>query len=62
MWAQWIASLLEGEGVPNFLQKEKFMAGLFPLLQGKVKSKFLESFEEALHWARMKDQKLQFQS
>ena len=38
------------------------MVGLLPLLQGKVKSKILQLFEEALHWARMKDQKLQFQS
>ena len=38
------------------------MPGLFPLLQGKVKNKFPKSFEEALHWARVKDWKLQFQS
>ena len=36
--------------------------GLFQLLQGKVKSKFLESFKETLYWVRVKDQKLQFQS
>ena len=55
MWAQWIASLLERELAPNFWQKDNSMVGIFPLLQGKEKSKFPESFEEALHWARVKD-------
>ena len=32
MWAQWIADFSEGEKVPKFLQEEKFMARLFPLL------------------------------
>ena len=32
LWAQWELSLLEGEGAPNFLKKEKFLAGLSPSL------------------------------
>ena len=28
LWAEWEASLPEGEKVPNFLQKERFLAGL----------------------------------
>ena len=62
MWAQWELSLPEGEGAPNFLKKEKFLAGLSPSLQEKVKGKFPESFEEAMQWAKLKDRKLQFQT
>ena len=32
LWAEWEASLGEGERAPNFLQKERFLAGLNPLL------------------------------
>ena len=62
LWAQWELSLPEGEGALDFLKKEKFLAGLSPSLQEKVKGKFPESFEEAMQWARLKDQKLQFQA
>ena len=62
MWAQWELSLPEGEGAPNFLKKDKFLAGLSPSLQEKVKGKFPENFEEAMQWARLKDRKLQFQA
>ena len=63
LWAQWELSLPEGEGAPDFLKKEKFLAGeLSPSLHEKVKGKFAESFEEAMQWARLKDQKLQFQA
>ncbi|MCO5566946.1 hypothetical protein L7F22_020629 [Adiantum nelumboides] len=41
--------------------KERFLAGLTPILREKVKCKFPESFKEALIWARLKDRKLQFQ-
>ncbi|MCO5571669.1 hypothetical protein L7F22_025416 [Adiantum nelumboides] len=62
LWAEWEASLAEGERAPNFLKKEKFLAGLFPDLQEKVKGKFPETFEEALQIARVKDQKLEYQA
>ena len=62
LWAQWELSLPEGEGAPDFLKKEKFLAGLSPSLQEKVKGKFSKSFEEAMQWARLKDRKLQFQA
>ena len=62
LWAQWEDSLSQGERAPNFLQKERFLAGLSPLLQEKVKGKFPETFEEALQWARLKDRKIQFQA
>ncbi|MCO5593139.1 hypothetical protein L7F22_047145 [Adiantum nelumboides] len=61
LWTQWENSLPEGERAPNFLQKERFLAGLTPILREKVKCKFLGSFKEALTWARLKDRKLQFQ-
>ena len=62
LWNEWETSLPEGERAPNFLQKERFLAGLSPLLQEKVRGKFPENFEEAMHWAKTKDRKLQFQS
>ncbi|MCO5610892.1 hypothetical protein L7F22_065135 [Adiantum nelumboides] len=62
LWAECKASLAEGERAPNFLKKEKFLAGLFPDLQEKVKGKFPETFEEALQIARVKDRKLKYQA
>ncbi|MCO5556816.1 hypothetical protein L7F22_010369 [Adiantum nelumboides] len=62
LWTEWEASLAEGERAPNFLKKEKFLAGLFPDLQEKVKGKFPETFEEALQIARVKDRKLEYQA
>ena len=62
LWAEWEPSLGEGERVPNFLQKERFFAGLTPLLQEKVRGKFLETFDEAKQLAKAKDRKLQFQA
>ena len=32
LWIEWEASLNEGERAPNFLQKERFLARLNPLL------------------------------
>ncbi|MCO5576539.1 hypothetical protein L7F22_030350 [Adiantum nelumboides] len=61
LWTQWENSLPEGERAPNFLQKERFLAGLTPILREKIKCKFPGSFKEALTWARLKDHKLQFQ-
>ena len=60
LWAEWEASLPKGERAPNFLQKERFLAGLSPVLQEKVRSKFPESFDEAKQWDKAKDRKLQF--
>ena len=47
LWAEWKASLPEGERAPNFLQKERFLVDLSLVLQFKVRGKFLENFEEA---------------
>ena len=48
LWAQWELSFPKGEGAPDFLKKEKFLAGRSPSLQEKVKGKFPKSFEEAM--------------
>ncbi|MCO5588998.1 hypothetical protein L7F22_042962 [Adiantum nelumboides] len=61
LWTQWEKSLQEGEKATNFLEKERFLVEITPILQEKVRCKFLESFKEALTWARLKDRKLQFQ-
>ena len=55
LWVDWETSLPEGEGAPNFLKKERFLVGLIPSLQDKVRGKFPGMFNEALHWAREKD-------
>ena len=47
LWTEWEASLNEGERAPNFLQKERFLAGLNPLLHEKVWGKFPETFDKA---------------
>ena len=56
--SEWEASLNEGERAPNFLQKERFLAGLNPLSQEKVWGKLPKTFDEARQWARAKDWKL----
>ncbi|MCO5559431.1 hypothetical protein L7F22_013031 [Adiantum nelumboides] len=61
LWTKWEQILPEGERAPNFLQKERFLAGLAPVLREKVKCKFPDLFEDALTWTRLKDCKLQFQ-
>ena len=58
LWAEWEASLPEGEKAPNFLQKERFLAGLSLVLQEKLRGKFVENFDEAKQWAKAKDCKL----
>ena len=58
LWTEREASLNEGERAPNFLQKERFLAGLNTLLQEKVRAKFPETFEEARQVARAKYRKL----
>ena len=52
----------EGEKAPNFLQKERTLTGLSPVLQEKVRLKFLDSFDEAKQMAKAKDLKMKFQS
>ena len=58
LWAEWDASLPEGEKPPNFLQKERFLVGLSLVLQEKVRGKFPENFDEAKQWAKAKECKL----
>ena len=62
LWTEWEASLNEGERAPNFLQKERFLVGLNPLLQEKVRGKFPKTFDKARQLAIAKNWKLQFQA
>ncbi|MCO5569333.1 hypothetical protein L7F22_023045 [Adiantum nelumboides] len=62
LWEKWCASLGEGERAPKCLKKDCFLAGLYPILQEKVKVKFLDTFEKAMAYAREKDRKLKFQA
>ena len=47
LWAKWEASLGEGERALNFLQKERFLAGLTLILQEKVRGKLSKTFDKA---------------
>ena len=47
LWAEWETVLGKGERASNFLQKERFLARLNPLLQEKVWGKFPETFDKA---------------
>ncbi|MCO5590917.1 hypothetical protein L7F22_044893 [Adiantum nelumboides] len=62
LWEKWCASLGEGERVPECLKKNCFLAGLYPILQEKVKVKFPDTFEKTMVFAREKDRKLKFQA
>ena len=55
LWAEWEASLSEGERAADFLQKERFWAGLSSVLYEKVRGKFPEHFDKAKQWAKEKD-------
>ena len=57
LWSEWEASLPEGEKAPNVIKKERFLAGLSPVLQEKIRLKFPDNFEKAKKMARTKDQK-----
>ena len=61
LWDKWSASLGEGERAPNCLKKDCFLVGLFPILREKVKSRFPDTFEQAITIAREKHRKLKFQ-
>ena len=53
--------LRPGEVAPDFLKKERFMAGLWPSLSEKVRGRFPADYEEAIGVARLKDKKLRLQ-
>ena len=66
LWGQCIASLRPREVAPDFLKKERFMAGLWPLLNQKlnqkVRGRFPANYEEAIEVACLKDKKLHLQA
>ena len=50
------------EVAPDFLKKERYMAGLWPSLSEKVRGRFPADYEEAVGVARLKDKKLCLQT
>ena len=58
LWGWWIALLRPGEVAPDFLKKERFMAGWWPSLSEKVRGRFPADYEEAIGVVRLKDKKL----
>ena len=51
-----------GERVLDFQKNDKFKIKASPPLQGKVKMKLPNSFEEVVQYARTKDRKLRYQN
>ena len=62
LWGQCIASLRPREVALDFLKKEWFMAGLWLLLNKKMRGRFLADYEEAIEVSRLKDKKLHLQA
>lgn len=61
LWDRWAASLHNHGGAPNFLKKERYVAGLVTTLREKVEAKFPHTFEEAHEIATTKYRKLDYQ-
>ena len=62
LWNLWVASLGEGGAAPDFLKKDKFMAGLCEPLREKVRGKFPATYAEAVETAKRKKRKLYLQN
>ncbi|MCO5591417.1 hypothetical protein L7F22_045400 [Adiantum nelumboides] len=54
LWDKWVATLAIGERAPDFLKRDRFVAGLCPPLKDKVKARFRVTFEAAREVARLK--------
>ncbi|MCO5561280.1 hypothetical protein L7F22_014901 [Adiantum nelumboides] len=61
LWERWVASLRLGEAAPDFLKKDRFVAGLCPPLREKVKGRFLVTWMDARDIARLKERKIRYQ-
>ncbi|MCO5580281.1 hypothetical protein L7F22_034147 [Adiantum nelumboides] len=61
LWDKWVATLAIGERAPDFLKRDRFVAGLCPPLEDKVKARFPVTFEAAREVARLKERKLRYQ-
>ena len=62
LWERWVASLQEGGVAPDFLKKDRFIAGLWAPLKEKVRGRFPATYEVAVEVARLKNKKLCFQA
>ncbi|MCO5614979.1 hypothetical protein L7F22_069265 [Adiantum nelumboides] len=58
---KWVATLAIGERAPDFLKRDRFVAGFSPPLKDKVKATFPVTFEAASKVARLKERKLRYQ-
>ncbi|MCO5585822.1 hypothetical protein L7F22_039755 [Adiantum nelumboides] len=61
VWEQWVASLRLGEAAPDFLKKDRFVAGLCLPLRVKVKGRFPVTWMDARDIARLKERKIRYQ-
>ncbi|MCO5573934.1 hypothetical protein L7F22_027712 [Adiantum nelumboides] len=61
LWERWVASLRLGEAAPDFLKKDRFVAGLCPPLREKVKGRFPVTWMDARDIARLKERKIRYQ-
>ncbi|MCO5550381.1 hypothetical protein L7F22_003865 [Adiantum nelumboides] len=61
LWERWVASLRLGEAAPDFLKKNRFVAGLCPPLREKVKGRFPVTWMDAKDIARLKERKTRYQ-
>ncbi|MCO5588639.1 hypothetical protein L7F22_042596 [Adiantum nelumboides] len=60
LWDKWVATLAIGERAPDFLKRDRFVAGLCLPLRDKVKARFPVTFEAAWEVARLKERKLRY--
>ncbi|MCO5591858.1 hypothetical protein L7F22_045851 [Adiantum nelumboides] len=58
LWERWVASLRLGEAAPDFLKKDRFVAGLCPPLREKMKGRFPVTWMDAKDIARLKERKI----
>ncbi|MCO5560190.1 hypothetical protein L7F22_013798 [Adiantum nelumboides] len=61
LWEQWVASLRLGKAAPDFLKKDRFVAGLCLPLREKVKGRFPVTWMDARDIARLKERKIRYQ-
>ncbi|MCO5606643.1 hypothetical protein L7F22_060831 [Adiantum nelumboides] len=61
LWERWVASLRLGEAAPDFLKKDRFVAGLYPPLREKVKGRFAVTWMDARDIAHLKERKIRYQ-
>ncbi|MCO5613483.1 hypothetical protein L7F22_067760 [Adiantum nelumboides] len=61
LWERWVALLRLGEAAPDFLKKDRFVAGLCPPLREKVKGRFPVTWMDAKDIAYLEERKIRYQ-